>query len=397
MMPFSLVMAWRESRRSRRRLALYMSAVSLGVAALVAINSFSANVAASVKGQAKGLLGADVEIRSRGEWTKPMADLLDSLSGAGVPISRVTSFASMVLSPRTGLTRLVEVRAVTGGFPFYGSIDTDPPGLWGGLQARRGMLVDPAVLIQLNARVGDTLTVGDARFPVSGIITSAPGDIGIRTAVGPRVFMPGQYLAETDLLRFGSRAQYRAYLQMPDDKGTQRFLNRHNRVFRANNASYGTADDQEEQVTRILDQLARYLGLVGLIALLLGGIGVASAVHVFVKEKLDTAALLRCLGAKQRTVITIYLLQALTLGLLGAVVGVALGVIVQATLPHVVRDFLPLDVVISIDWTSVLAGLAIGTGTAAIFALLPLLALRDVTPLRAIRHEFEVQRRRLDP
>src|SRR6185503_13464208 len=209
--PFSLAMAWRERRRSRRRLALYMSAVSLGVAALVAINSFSANVAESVKGQAKGLLGADIEIRSRGEWNPKVATLLDSLGTAGIPVSRVTSFASMVLSPRTGLTRLVEVRAVTGGFPYYGSIDTDPPALWAGMQGRRGILVDPAVLIQLNAHVGDTLAIGDSRFPVLGMVTSAPGDIGIRTAVGPRVFLPGRFVEETNLLRFGSRAQYRAY------------------------------------------------------------------------------------------------------------------------------------------------------------------------------------------
>src|SRR5262245_42576617 len=129
-LPFSLVMAWRESRKSRKRLALYMASVSLGVAALVAINSFSANVSDAVSGQAKNLLGADLEMRGRTGWTEPMAQLLDSLSGAGLRVSRVTSFASMVLSRRTGRTRLFEVRAVEGAFPYYGTFDTDPPELW---------------------------------------------------------------------------------------------------------------------------------------------------------------------------------------------------------------------------------------------------------------------------
>ena len=395
-LPFSLVMAWRESRRSRKRLALYMASVSLGVAALVAINSFSANVSAAVSGQAKTLLGADLEMRGRNGWTKPVADLLDSLSGAGVRVSHVTSFGSMVLARRNGHTRLFEVRAVEGAFPYYGSFDTDPPGLWSSLQTRHAILVDPAVLIQLDAKVGDTLSVGDARFPIAGVVTGAPGDIGLRTAIGPRVFMPATALAETNLLRFGSRAQYRAYLEMPVDRELQRFLNRHNRFFRTNNVGYSTAADQEQNVSDILNRLARYLGLVGLIALLLGGIGVASAVHVFVKEKLDTAALLRCLGARQRSVLTIYLLQAVALGFFGSAVGVVLGIAVQAALPHVVRDFLPLDVAVSVDWVSALAGLGVGAGTAAIFALLPLLALRDVTPLRALRHEFDSPRRRLD-
>ncbi|MGH7521816.1 MAG: ABC transporter permease, partial [Gemmatimonadales bacterium] len=134
-------MAWRESRRSRRRLALYVSAVSLGVAALVAINSFSANVAAAVRGQARELLGADLELRSRQPFPDSIEMVLDSVAAA-----RVTSFGSMVLAPRTGLTRLFEVRAVSGGFPYYGTIQTDPANLWRELQSGRHVLVDPAVL-----------------------------------------------------------------------------------------------------------------------------------------------------------------------------------------------------------------------------------------------------------
>src|SRR2546430_4758229 len=96
LVPFSVRMAWRESRRSRRRLVLYLSSVSLGVAALVAINSFSANVTASVHAQARSLLGADLELRARNGFTKPVEALLDSLRQQKIPVSRVTSFASMV-------------------------------------------------------------------------------------------------------------------------------------------------------------------------------------------------------------------------------------------------------------------------------------------------------------
>ena len=231
-LPFALTMAWRESRRSRRRLALYLASVSLGVAALVAINSFSANVTASVHAQARSLLGADLELRGRNGFPPPVETLLDSLVKAGVPLSRVTSFPSMVLSPRTGLTRLFEVRAVTGDFPFYGEIETNPAGLWKTFRSGRSILVDPAVLIQLDARIGDTMTVGDAAFTVAGVITSSPGDVGLRTAIGPRVFLPGQFLDETNLLKFGSRAQFHAYLVMPAGPDLQRFLNRHNTLFR---------------------------------------------------------------------------------------------------------------------------------------------------------------------
>ncbi|MGH7538198.1 MAG: ABC transporter permease [Gemmatimonadales bacterium] len=386
---FALIMAWRESRRSWRRLTLYLGAVSLGVAALVAINSFSANVTSSVRAQARTLLGADLALESRSPFPEPVRAVLDSVARSGVPVARVTSFASMVLAERTGATRLFEVRAVRGGYPFYGTIETDPPGLWDAFRDGRRVLVDPAVLVQLDARIGDTLSIGDARFAVAGVVAGAPGDVGLWTAIGPRVFLPAQYLEETHLLRFGSRARYRAYLELPQDAAVQRFLNRHNALFERHRVGSDTVAEQEESLTDALGRLARFLGLVGLIALLLGGLGVGSAVSVFVREKLDAAAVLRCLGARPRTVLTIYLLQAITLGLLGAAAGVLLGLVVQAVLPTVVRDFLPLEVSVAVSWPTVFAGLGIGTGTAALFALLPLLRLKDVTPLLALRREFD--------
>jgi putative ABC transport system permease protein len=220
-------------------------------------------------------------------------------------------------------------------------------------------------------------------------VTDAPGDVALRTAIGPRVFLPAQHLGETNLLRFGSRAQYRGYLKIPESRALQLFLNRHNALFASQRIRVDTAAEEEEDITEALGRLARYLGLVGLIALLLGGLGVGSAVSVFVREKLDGAALLRCLGARARTVLAIYVIQAVALGTLGAAVGVALGIVVQMLLPAVVGDFIPVRVSVAIDWSTVGAGLVIGAATAAAFALLPLLRLRDVPPLRALRREFE--------
>lgn len=396
-LPFAIALAWRESRGSRRRLALYLGAVSLGVAALVAINSFSANVTASVRAQARTLLGADLKLSARTPFPDSVEAVLDSLGRAGVPVARVTSFGSMVLAPRTGRTRLFEVRGIEGPFPFYGTVGTAPAGLWSALPDARQVLVDRGVLVQLDSRIGDTLAIGDARFTVAGVVTSAPGDVGLRTAVGPRVFIPARFLDETNLLRFGSRVRYRVYLEMPDGAQIQTFLNRHNALFERHRVGSETVAEQEDDLTDALGRLARYLGLVGLIALLLGGLGVGSAVNVFIKEKLDAAALLRCLGARQRTVLAVYLVQAVALGFAGAAAGVLLGLLVQAALPLVVGDFLPLDVSVSVSWPTVLAGLAIGTGTATVFALLPLLQLRQVTPLRALRRDYATAAPGRDP
>lgn len=387
---FSLAMAWRESRFSRRRLAFSATAIALGVAALVAINSFRVGVTAGIRAQARALLGADLELSSRQRFAPPVETLLDSLTRVDVPTARVTSFPSMAFIPRTGLTRLVETRAVQGGYPFYGAIETRPAGRWAALQSgeQRDALVDEAVLIQLDARVGDTLALGEGRFVIAGVVHNVPGEVGLRTAFGPRVFIPAAYLGETGLLRLGSIARYRAYVQLPDEAGLQPFINRHMPLFRAHRVGFDTVAEREEDLTEAFSFLARFLGLVGLVALLLGGIGVASAVHVFIRAKLETVAVLRCLGATAATVFGVYLVQTGLLGLAGAAAGAALGVAVQALLPGLLRDFLPLEITPAVSWGTVSAGLAIGLWVALGFALLPLTAVRRVAPLQAIRRDF---------
>ncbi len=156
-------------------------------------------------------------------------------------------------------------------------------------------------------------------------------------------------------------------------------------------------EEREEEWAESLDALARFLGLVGLIALLLGGIGVASAVHVFVKRRLDTVAVLRCLGASQRTVFAVYLVQAALMGALGSVAGVLLGLVVQWSLPGVLEDFLPLDVTPVLHAGPVLTGLGIGIWVAVLFGLLPLLTVRDVAPLRALRRAYDTPPAKRDP
>jgi len=379
-------MAWRESRRARGRLILHVAAVSLGVGAVVAINSFGANVNRAVIHQARALLGADLELQAP-EPLDSLAAMLDSARRAGAAVSRVTSFGSMVLALRTGRTRLVEIRAIEGQFPYYATITTAPPGLWPTLQTSRCALVDSAVLITLGARVGDTVAVGEARFPIAGAVTDAPGDVGLRTALGPRVFLPARYLASTELLGFGSRARYRVYLKFASDLEGQRFLATHRAALDAAGIGHRTVRDEEEDLNRALGTLARYLGLVALVALLLGALGVASAVRVFVRSKLSTAALLRCLGATERSVFAIYLAQAIAVGLIGASGGALLGVAAQTVLPAVARAFLPLEVTPALDGRVVLSGLALGVLTAVVSAFVPLLALRTATPLQALRRD----------
>ncbi len=390
-------LAWRESRTARRRLLLYMSSISLGVAALVAIDSFAANVQESIKEQSRALLGGDLNLRARQGFTPAVDSLLDSLATAGIPSAKITSFASMATAlPSTG-TRLAQIRAVAPGYPYYGTVLTEPAGRWAELQDGPHALVDPSLLIALDAAIGDTLNIGYARFVIRATITDIPGDPGIAATVGPRVFIPERYVAETQLLGLGSRAEYEAVVQLPKGINAPLWVAPLRPRFEAGNIRIRTVVESEMDLTDAIAQLARFLSVVGLIALLLGGIGVASGVNAFVQRKIDTVAVLRCLGASSAQVLTIYLVQAAAMGFLGAAAGALLGVGIQFGLPVVLGDFLPVDVRVTLVPQAIGLGLAVGVWVAIVFALRPLLVLRRISPLQAIRRddaELTASRRR---
>jgi putative ABC transport system permease protein len=394
-----LRLAWRESRTARRTLLLYMSSIALGVAALVAIDSFAANATRAVQDQSRAILGGDVTFRSRADYTPAALAFFDSLRTAGLPVEQVTTFASMATLPRTTATRLTQVRAVTAGFPLYGEVVTKPAEAWGTLRAGRHALVDPGVLVALGAQVGDSLRLGYATFLVTGTITQIPGDPGIAAAVGPRVFIAEQWLEATGLLTFGSRAEYETMLKLPASTAPGRWLAPLRPQLREAELRPRTVTDREEDFTDGIAELAKFIGIVGLVALLLGGIGVASGVHAFVQRKIDTVAILRCLGATGAQVLTVYALQAAVMGLVGATGGALLGVAIQAALPNVLGDFLPVDVAVRLEPVAILRGILLGVWVALVFALRPLLALRRISPLVTLRRDLAslAAARRHDP
>ena len=395
---FVLRMAWRESRAGRRRLWLLTGAVTAGVAALVAINSFTQNLRVSVAEQARALLGADLSFRSSRAFPPRVEALLDSLIAPDTSGGSATrggrralqvSFVAMAYVPRTTGVRLVQARAVAGGYPFYGEIVTEPAGIWRALDRQDGVLVDPVLLTALRAEVGDTLALGNGRFPILGTVLNVPGDIGVFSAFGARVFLPARSLPATGLLQFGSRADYEAFVQLPPGRDAAGVAKRYRSALRELRVGIRTVEEDREDLSDALSQLGNYLGLVALIALLLGGLGVASAVNVFIKRKLDTIAVLRCLGATSREVFAVYLLQALAMGGIGSAIGALAGVALQQLLPVLFSGLLPVDVRVVPSPASILLGTGLGLWVAGMFAALPLLGIRRVSPLLVLRRDVD--------
>lgn len=393
---FPFLLARWESRSAFRRVGIYALSISLGVAALVAVRAFRADVSRSVEREAQVLMGADVRLSAQKPFPDSVVRVVDSLVAAGHPSSTVVTAASMILAPANGNVRLFQVRAVDGDWPFYGEIRTVPAGLWDGWGDGE-VIVDPAVLTQLGVVPGDTLRVGEQEFTVAGTVENAPTELGFQTAIGPRVYLRPEQLQATEIMGFGSLARYETFLLVPEPTDRQLIETRYLDTFREGQVRFETAEESADDITDAVGFLGRYLGLVGLGALLLGGIGVASAIHVFVKERLSEVAVLRCIGARQVGVFSAYLLQAGALGLAGAVVGAAAGAMLQQLLPIALAGLLPVPVETEFAWRAILGGIGIGVWVALAFALLPLLSIRNAPPLRALRHDLEVSPSRFDP
>ena len=390
---FAARLAWREGRAAYRRLSVFVSSIALGVGSLVAIHSFRADVQRSLGEQARALLGADVRVSSRRAFPEEFDAVLDSMARLERDVARTTTLASMVLDIRSQGVRLFQVQGVDSGYPYYGEVTSIPNAAWAEIHDGPWAVADPAVFIQLDAAIGDTLLIGEARFVLRGEVVGLPTELGFQSAIGPRLYISRGRLPSTGLLTFGSIVRYHANFRMPEREDRDEFYDRHSELLRANQLQYTTAGVRAQELSSAVEDVSRYLGLMGLAALFLGGIGVASAINVYIREKVVTVAVLRCLGALQRTLFTAYVLQAAGLALIGSVLGVGLGMLVQLGLPLVLTGLLPVGVTTQVSWVALGAGIALGVWVAVMFALGPLLEVRGVSPLIALRHDFEPPKR----
>jgi len=380
--PWVWKMAWRDSRRSRRRLVLFSGSIVMGIAALVAIGSFGRALRSTIEQQAKALLGADLEITSRQALSPEAETLLRSLGGEQ---ARETSFTSMVQFPKSGDTRLVQVRALAGAFPFYGVMETEPAEAAEQFRNGAGALVEENLLTQFGAALGDTIKVGELAVPIIGILKRVPGETLAFATFAPRVYIALANVEQTQLLKFGSLARYRTYFKFADGMDVGRLVAQHQAQLQKFRMRHETVAKRQEEMGGMVDNVHHFLNLIGFVALLLGGIGIASALYLHVKHRLATVAILRCLGCSVQQTFAIYLIQGMTLGLIGAVLGVVAGIVIQSFIPVLARGLLPFSVTATISWPAVLQAMTVGFSTGLLFILLPLLSVRRVAPMTALR------------
>lgn len=387
-------MAWRDSRTYRRRLLLFISCILLGVGGLVAVRALGDNLQRVVENEARTLLGADLRVSSQRAFAPAVDSLFNSWGGEQ---SREVRFASMVFFPKNGGTRLVQVRALQGDFPYYGTFETNPLQAVNTFQHTHHALLDEGLLVQFGAQIGDSVRIGNHTFVIGGRITNISGEAMAFATVAPRVYIPLSHLDKTGLIKFGSIASYVAYFKF-DSNTRIGSIQRELRPYRGDqNLRTETVRSRQQRLNRILDNLYIFLSLVAFAALLLGCIGVASAIHVYTRQKITTVAILRCMGAQSNQILCIYAIQAIALGLIGTGCGSLLGVGIQYLLPGVLAQILPIELDIQFSYWAIIQGTGIGLSLSLLFALLPLLPIRRTSPLHTLRASFENARSQIDP
>lgn len=379
-------LAWHDARHNFSRLFLFISSIVIGIAALVAINAFNLNLQGDINTQAKELLGADIKIDSDEKgFDENFTRLIDSL---GLITAQDAQFASMVYFPKNEGTRLIRVKAIKGNFPFYGKVGVRPGSDLIAFYEGKGAMIDENLALQFNIQMGDSLQLGQTGFKVISIITRFPGNTNISTSFAPSVYIPYDRLPDTRLIQYGSRVDYNMYVKL-ENKDPENVLETLQPLMEKNDFHYETADSEKEDLGRSFSNLYKFFNLLSFVALILGSIGVASSVHIYVREKREIAATLRCLGASGWQVFYVFFWQVFVLGFIGTLIGIIHGILIQYLLPWVVKDFLPISVDIHFTIIPVIQGLLVGMIMAILFAMLPLSGIRLVSPLIILRSTIE--------
>ena len=374
----------------------------------MAVDLFATNVEQAILGDARGLLGGDIELSWRRSVSPNGQEVLASLSERKIPISHITEFAAMAAVESDELrkqepnaaSQLVELKALDSLYPLYGDMLVEPvepiEELLAPIQANCqrspcfGAIAQESLLIRLNVSLGSELRIGQTNFIITGILAKEPDKIATAFSLGPRIMISRKALDATELVKTGSRIHERYRLRLLPEENLERWLGELRGRLSREGVQVNSYRDAQPRLRRFLDQLTLYLGLIGMTILWVGGIGVACTIQGFISQKTPIIATLKTLGADSSQVIYIYLTQSLLLGCIGSLAGGMLGAVLHQGLPLLLQGIIPESFFLELTPTPVLRGIAVGTLATLAFSLWPLLAIRSVSPSLIFRQDIDL-------
>ena len=394
---------WRDLKSAPGKFGFVVLSVAVGVAALVGVRGFSESFRRTLGAEARSLMAGDLSARL---FHQPTAEEKDKIAAierqgsGGIRSTWTTETISMASVPPDPAPLLVSLKAVDPAeYPYYGQAELAPAMSLAHALDGDSAVVAEEFLIRLNAKVGQTLRLGGRNFRIAAVLEQEPDRMTAGAGMGPRVMISQAALERTGLLAPGSRASQRLLIKLPDSvpsgvagkasAAVDPVAMRKQLEDALPDAQVMDFREGNPALSQGLDNSTAILSLICLVAMVLGAIGVAMAMHAHLEQRMDMLAILKAVGAGSADLLRIFLLQTLGLGLAGGVLGVAAGVGVMAALPAVFGKLLPVHAALEFPWRSALAGLGTGLLTTLLFCLPPLLDVRTVRPVLVLRRLVE--------
>jgi putative ABC transport system permease protein len=389
--PLALRFALRELRGGIRGFRIFLACIAIGVTAIAAATSMNQSVKAGIEGDAQPLLGGDLQARisARPLGTEELAAL--KRSGTVSAQVQLRSMARTENDAGDVKTRtLIELKGVDSAYPLYGEVVTEPQvpleqslaeqnGLW-------GAVIDTSLMSRLQLSIGDTFKVGEATLQIRGTITKEPDRAVSFATAGPRVMVADGALEATQLVREGSLIDYIYNIKLAGAETGPQLRTRLMQEFPKAAWRLRGLNQAAQGLDNFLDNVTLFLTLVGLTALLTGGIGVANAVRAHLTGRLSTIATMKCLGAPADTIFAIYLIQLSVLAGAGVIIGLILGAVIPVMAVQALGDLLPVKAKLGIYPEALGQSAVFGILTAALFTLWPLARAREIPPVALFRN-----------
>lgn len=382
--------ALRELRSGLRGFYVFIACIGLGVMAIAGVGSVAASLGEGLAREGRTLLGGDVAFSLIQREAKP--DEIAFLRSRG----QVSVAATLRGMARTGDGRLalVELKAVDGAYPMLGTLTLKPQMPVADLLAERdgafGAAADSILLARLDLKLGDRLSVGNATFQIRSVVSAEPDKLAGGVGLGPRFLVSEAGLRTTELLQPGSLVRWIYRVRLPDNATSDRAATALADDARSNLPQAGweirSRGNASPQLERTINRFTQFLTLVGLAALLVGGVGVANAVKSHIDRRRDVIAAFKALGATGRDVFTIYLTQVVVLATIGSVIGLVAGAALPFAIVGAFGKLLPLPVVPALHLDELALSFVYGLLTALAFGLWPLGRVHDV-PVAALFRE----------
>ncbi len=398
-MNFIFNLTFREIRSSWRRLLFFFLCIAVGVGSVVALRSLIQNLSQAVGTDARALLTADFVVSSTNDFAPTdVGKIEDAISESGIVEARnetieTSAMARPVDKANQGFG-FVELKGIEPPFPLVGNFT-----LSGGkpfdfkLLENKGAVVAPILLEKLNVRIGDKIHIGEADFEIRATFDEEPGGAG-GFRLGARVFVEKKAFDEAGITRNSGRIR-RRILYRTSDNPTE-LVKSLREALKGTTLSVQSYRETQENLNEQFEKTENYLSLTGLLILVLGGVGVWNVARVFVEQKRRSIAVLKCLGASGSRIITVYLLQILTLGLFGSLFGILLAQIFLWFAGWRFADALPAAMRYTIHLPTAWQGILLGVLISMLFSALPLLQVRTIKPNLLLRDEANEKMRRFD-